>query len=226
MRVKSKPGHGSTFVLSIPLRHVSAQAEGSASSTLPTYSNPTDDYWNNRSSGLALSIRQSQARPNSTSRTESPLGKVADPVAPDVSRELCPVSPKQPHSLSGSASEASVPVTSPLDRTESSMIQRKEATRVLVAEDNATNQVVITQMLKLEGILDVTIAMNGQDAVDKAKESLQSGESYDLVFMDVQMPYLDGIEATMQIRKLDFSGPIVALTAYTEVRLPQTMLLT
>jgi osomolarity two-component system sensor histidine kinase SLN1 len=88
--------------------------------------------------------------------------------------------------------------------------------RVLVAEDNRTNQEVLIRMLKLEDVHNVTVAIDRQQALDKVRESLQSFDPYDLVFMDVQMPNLDGLQATRLIQQLDFRDPIVA---YTEVHL-------
>lgn len=63
---------------------------------------------------------------------------------------------------------------------------------------------------------DVTIAKDGQEAFDKVRESMVSGERFDLVFMDVQMPNLDGIQSTRLIREMGFTSPIVALTAFAE----------
>jgi len=82
--------------------------------------------------------------------------------------------------------------------------------RVLVAEDNATNQMVVRAMLARLG-QTVEIVADGAQAV----EAVRTGD-YDLVLMDVQMPEMDGYEATRQIRGLNgvaASIPIVALTA-------------
>lgn len=62
----------------------------------------------------------------------------------------------------------------------------------------------------------MTIAKDGQEAFDKVRESMQTNDRYDLVFMDVQMPNLDGIQSTKLIREMGFSAPIVALTAFAE----------
>lgn len=62
----------------------------------------------------------------------------------------------------------------------------------------------------------MTIAKDGQEAFDKVRESMHSGARFDLVFMDVQMPNLDGIQSTKLIREMGFSAPIVALTAFAE----------
>ncbi len=88
-----------------------------------------------------------------------------------------------------------------------------EGARVLVAEDNSVNQMVISELLKTAGIT-VDIVDNGGDAVSKVDE-----HSYDLVLMDCEMPELDGYEATRWIRKQEemrMDGkhiPIIALTA-------------
>ena len=86
-----------------------------------------------------------------------------------------------------------------------------ESTRVLVAEDNATNQLVVSNHLEQLGC-NVHIANNGLEAVQAIKEL-----EFDLVLMDVSMPEMDGLEATETIRKLNNPQkdiPIIALTAY------------
>jgi len=85
------------------------------------------------------------------------------------------------------------------------------AAQVLVAEDNLVNQMVIKGLLKQHQI-DAQVVDNGQLAL----EAIQAGE-FDLVFMDCEMPVLDGYAATEQIRaaeKADQHIPIVALTAH------------
>lgn len=81
--------------------------------------------------------------------------------------------------------------------------------RVLVAEDNPINQEVIKKLLEKVGI-KVEIAWNGAQALDILKSSK---EKYDLIIMDINMPELDGYEATERIRKFDDRTPIIALTA-------------
>ena len=84
--------------------------------------------------------------------------------------------------------------------------------RVLLAEDNAVNQRLAVRLLEKRGH-HVVVVGNGRDAL----EALEKG-SFDLVFMDVQMPEMDGLEATAAIRDKEKSSglhqPIIALTAH------------
>ncbi|KAI3342366.1 osmosensing histidine protein kinase SLN1 [Ustulina deusta] len=88
--------------------------------------------------------------------------------------------------------------------------------RVLVAEDNPTNIEVVSRMLKLEDIYDVTIAKDGQEAYDLVKANMENNTDFDLIFMDIQMPNLDGLQSTRLIREIGYSAPIVALTAFSD----------
>jgi len=80
--------------------------------------------------------------------------------------------------------------------------------RVLVAEDTITNQILIKALLKRLGF-EVTIAEDGNQAIDKTRQS-----SFDLIFMDIQMPNLDGYQATQILKAEGVRTPIIALTAY------------
>jgi two-component system sensor histidine kinase/response regulator len=85
--------------------------------------------------------------------------------------------------------------------------------RVLVAEDNEINQIFITRTLQRLAVV-VDVARNGAEAIDYCTAGV-----YDLIIMDVQMPVIDGIEATRAIRAREAGGerrtPIIALTAGT-----------
>lgn len=88
---------------------------------------------------------------------------------------------------------------------------------ILVAEDNIINQEIMKRMLGLEGIRDVELAVNGEQAVAKVEDAIRRGVHYDIVFMDIQMPYMDGLQATKVIRtQLGYTYPVVALTAFAD----------
>lgn len=88
--------------------------------------------------------------------------------------------------------------------------------RVLVADDNSTNIEVVSRLLQLEDVYDVTIAKDGQEAYDLVKDNMEKNQRFDVIFMDIQMPNLDGLQSTRLIRKMGYSAPIVALTAFSE----------
>ncbi|MDY8135621.1 response regulator [Aquimarina sp. 2201CG5-10] len=79
--------------------------------------------------------------------------------------------------------------------------------RILVAEDNKINQIVTKNLLNLIGY-DCTIVENGFNAIQMVKK-----EDFDLILMDLNMPYVNGNEATKRIREFDQTTPIIALTA-------------
>jgi signal transduction histidine kinase/ActR/RegA family two-component response regulator len=87
---------------------------------------------------------------------------------------------------------------------------------VLVAEDGPDNQRLITKILSSAG-LRVEIAANGRLACEKVLGALEAGAGYDIVLMDMQMPELDGYDATRLLRSQGYTGPIIALTAHAMV---------
>lgn len=89
-----------------------------------------------------------------------------------------------------------------------------EGRRVLLVDDNELNREIAAELLKMMK-LDVECAVNGKEAVDKFAAS--EGGYYDLIFMDIQMPVMNGYDAVKAIRKLDRSDaekiPVIAMTA-------------
>lgn len=97
-----------------------------------------------------------------------------------------------------------MPTTSRRSQTD----QARFSGRVLVAEDVKTNQMLIELLLKRMG-LEVIIVDDGNGAVQKA-----ATESFDLIFMDIQMPNINGYDATRALREKGITTPIIALTAH------------
>ena len=92
------------------------------------------------------------------------------------------------------------------------IIDEKFSGKILVAEDNINNQLLMNLILKDLG-LNVTIVENGKLAFEKYKEN-----NYDLIFMDINMPVMDGLETLKEIKKYEIETqkkytPIIALTA-------------
>lgn len=92
-------------------------------------------------------------------------------------------------------------------------LQRSTGLRILVADDSLTDQLCIRALLEGEGFENIVVVGNGREAVEEA----ECGE-YDLVFMDILMPVLDGFEATRLLRQQEnLTGKrltIIALTSY------------
>lgn len=101
-------------------------------------------------------------------------------------------------------------VESQEERYQSSVLAGR---RVLLAEDNELNKEIAVELLKMAG-MEIECVSNGQEAVQRF---ISNGDAYDLILMDVQMPFMNGYQATETIRKSGHSRagtiPIIAMTA-------------
>jgi two-component system, sensor histidine kinase and response regulator len=111
------------------------------------------------------------------------------------------------HATSGSPVEKNVALV-----TRHSLNEEKSKLRVLLAEDNAVNRALATRLLEKRGH-SVEIACDGKQALLATEK-----EELDVILMDIQMPEMDGFEATAAIRRQEASSgkhvPIIALTAH------------
>ncbi len=96
-----------------------------------------------------------------------------------------------------------------VDISNEEVVDGKSPARILLAEDNATNQVYISHFLIEKGFALET-AENGVQVL----EMLENKGPFDVILMDVQMPEMDGLQATKKIRDAGNDIPIIALTAY------------
>jgi PAS domain S-box-containing protein len=94
---------------------------------------------------------------------------------------------------------------------QSTVVEIDNPLKVLLVEDDKVNQIVFKKMMEVKHHY-VKIAQHGKEAL-----KLLENEKFDIIFMDIQMPEMDGIETTSRIRKMEGFGkhtPIVAITAY------------
>ncbi len=89
------------------------------------------------------------------------------------------------------------------ETTETDELQGK----VLVVEDTRALQLLEKKLLERMG-LSVDLADNGKEALERLEQA-----SYDLILMDMQMPVMDGVEATIQLRSLGIDTPVIAISA-------------
>ena len=105
--------------------------------------------------------------------------------------------------------EALAPTPATLDTSEKALLNAS----ILLVEDGPDNQRLITFILRKAGAA-VTVAENGQIAVEETLRAEALGRPFDVILMDIQMPVLDGYGATRRLREVGYAGAIVALTAH------------
>ncbi|PSN71215.1 sensor histidine kinase-like protein/response regulator Fos-1 [Corynespora cassiicola Philippines] len=104
---------------------------------------------------------------------------------------------------------APTPTSSPFE----TIRRAAEHKRILLAEDNAINQKVMSKMLAGLGFTAIDVAHDGREAVEKALAASARKTPYHIILMDINMPVLDGIASTRELRAAGVEVPIVAMTA-------------
>ncbi|KAI9725883.1 MAG: Histidine kinase [Cirrosporium novae-zelandiae] len=205
LNVRSQEGVGSIFSMQIPLRYTREKSASTANSSLHSDSR--------RSSLGTKPISDEPASKTTDPATDMPPDPAQNAPPPKLSFET-QANPR----LVGFSQPffANSPALKPSPEQKEGASRTDDRIRVLVAEDNLVNQEVVTRMLKLEDIYDVTLAKDGQEAYDLVKANMAEHKFFDLIFMDVQMPNVDGLQSTRLIRSMGYNAPIVALTAYAE----------
>ena len=205
--LSSIEGLGTTFTMHLPLRYARSRSGSNASSALP---------------GAATSNAPAEAVSCVTAGAPCPPTDVKPSSTTPLNAQPRLVGLSQPYfSGAGHLSDApplSTPIVSGTGAIVPGLIQSDTPSklRVLVADDNKINVQVVRQMLKQEHVQDVTVAKDGQEAYDLVKGTMERNQPYDVIFMDVQMPNVDGIQSTRLIRGIGYTSPIVALTAFSE----------
>ncbi|KAI9871508.1 MAG: Histidine kinase [Pleopsidium flavum] len=209
--LRSQEGVGSTFTMRIPLKFTKERAGSTTSSTINLASREEI----NRNSIDDSQVPQPTGSSSDLSIKSPPNG------GKQITGFNTPAKPRlvglsQPFFATSPPLESPKQQLAAMERVAVEASRTGGKVRVLVAEDNKINQEVVLRMLKLEDIYDVTVAKDGQEALDMVKESMEQQKLFNLIFMDIQMPNLDGLQSTRLIREMGYSAPIVALTAFAE----------
>lgn len=220
VRVHSALGAGSTFTMKIPLRHVQTRKDSNASSATDL-TRPALVGSGSSNESIGSKLRRVDAELSNvgggggTDGNSSTTNNAAATAGQDGQPRLVGLS--QPFFATNQPMESPGSQPGAMEQIKAEASRSGRRIRVLVAEDNKVNQEVVLRMLKLEDIYDVTVASDGQMALDLVRENMaQERQPFNLIFMDIQMPNVDGLQSTRLIREMGYSAPIVALTAFAE----------
>ncbi|KAK8026807.1 osmolarity two-component system protein sln1 protein [Apiospora marii] len=205
--LRSTVGTGTTFTMHIPLKYTKDRPSSTASSSMKS-----------RAPSVTSALEAENQRNSVPAKATAGKTTAAEAKATVLDQQPRLVGLSQPffaaHPQAGAKKPSTEEQIKAIDRAMANKPGQK--LRVLVADDNSTNIEVVSRMLKLEDIYDVTIAKDGQEAYDLVKANMDKNLNFDVIFMDIQMPNLDGLQSTRLIRKMGYSAPIVALTAFSE----------
>ncbi|RDA82979.1 hypothetical protein CP532_4464 [Ophiocordyceps camponoti-leonardi (nom. inval.)] len=234
--VKSTLGVGSTFSIFLPLKYVADRPSSTASSSVrgsitgdefprSSLELKTNGIINSNNATANNNIINNNANNQTTSVLEDEQPRLVGLSAPFFAanpNSLPPPPPppqqqqqqqQQPQPQQATTAKEQTAI---LDKALSKRGPGHGRLRVMVADDNSTNVEVVSRMLKLEDVYDVTIAKDGQEAYELVKANMEREQDFDVIFMDIQMPNLDGLQSTRLIRQMGYVAPIVALTAFSE----------
>jgi two-component system CheB/CheR fusion protein len=104
----------------------------------------------------------------------------------------------------------------PAERPESQAVEERLDCRVLIVDDQVDVRHLVQRSIRDVGG-ETIVAANGLQALEAVEHANRSGRPVDVILMDMQMPFMDGYQATTQLRSNGFSRPIIALTAHAMV---------
>jgi osomolarity two-component system sensor histidine kinase SLN1 len=177
MGLKSQEGVGSTFTMRVPLKQIGTRTDSSASSQAAgsvRFNSPR-----NSISGEAFRPADGRFSLDAPGRADDDSRSIRSFTSFSEVRSSGTPPPSTPSS--------SAPKSAAGSKDSNGTSDHSRSLKILVAEDNKTNQVVVQRLLKMESVTDVTIAVNGKVAYDMVIENMAKTDNFDLIFMDVQV---------------------------------------